>query len=375
MKVKLRSWILIVTIIPTLSLSAQGFDSNLKITVPEMLAFIPVSGKSTAYYEIHVTNLSTKAIKLSRLMVVDARDSSFVLDYDRRAMQSHFTTEGRTENDTSLSVAPHGAGVIYVELVTGVKIIKHRITYEVSDEANARSIEQETHETVCHQSEVLLGPPLRGGPWVAIYDPAWPRGHRRVFYRIGNSARIPGRYAIDFMKVDHLGKVAIGDQNIVRHWLGYAAEVLAVADGVVASIRNDFPESATLAEHPRYTGQDAAGNFVSLDLGSGCYAFYEHLKPFSITVKQGDRVKKGQVIALLGFTGSSTGPHLHFHVADTNSTLGAEGIPFILESFENIGFYPDFEAFGKAGWSTDDSINAGLRKGERPSKNSVIHFR
>jgi Peptidase family M23 len=54
-----------------------------------------------------------------------------------------------------------------------------------------------------------------------------------------------------------------------------------------------------------------------LDLGQGKFAFYEHLKSGSVVVRKGQHVKKGQTIAALGYTGQSTGPHLHFHVADS----------------------------------------------------------
>jgi murein DD-endopeptidase len=101
------------------------------------------------------------------------------------------------------------------------------------------------------------------------------------------------------------------------------------------------------------------------------FAFYEHLKPKSIKVKKGQTVKKGDVIASLGFTGQTTGPHLHFHVADTDSPLGAEGIPFVFETFEMLGAYSDFTQFGKALWTP---INKSIRYQERPLPNCVIEF-
>src|SRR3546814_15698751 len=56
----------------------------------------------------------------------------------------------------------------------------------------------------------VLGPPLRGGPWVAVYEPAMERGHRRGGEAGDGRAHIPGRLAIDWMKPRD-GDVALGD--------------------------------------------------------------------------------------------------------------------------------------------------------------------
>jgi murein DD-endopeptidase MepM/ murein hydrolase activator NlpD len=61
------------------------------------------------------------------------------------------------------------------------------------------------------------------------------------------------------------------------------------------------------------SGQTQAyGNIVKLNHGSGLETRYAHAS--KLLVKQGERVVKGQVIALVGSTGRSTGPHLHYEI-------------------------------------------------------------
>jgi len=74
------------------------------------------------------------------------------------------------------------------------------------------------------------------------------------------------------------------------------AEVIAVASGVVTWSGTRF----------------GYGNLVEINHGKGYVTRYGHNK--SLEVKVGDTVKKGQLIARMGSTGRSTGPHVHFEV-------------------------------------------------------------
>jgi murein DD-endopeptidase MepM/ murein hydrolase activator NlpD len=66
------------------------------------------------------------------------------------------------------------------------------------------------------------------------------------------------------------------------------------------------------------------GNFVVLDHGQGLLTIYMHLSDFK--VKEGDQVKRGQVIALSGGTGRATGPHLHVGVRWQGTYLDPAGL-------------------------------------------------
>jgi murein DD-endopeptidase MepM/ murein hydrolase activator NlpD len=51
----------------------------------------------------------------------------------------------------------------------------------------------------------------------------------------------------------------------------------------------------------------------------------------------GDGVTRGQVLGLLGNTGNSDAPHLHFHVMDGPLPLGSNGLPYVFRTFESEG--------------------------------------
>jgi murein DD-endopeptidase MepM/ murein hydrolase activator NlpD len=62
-----------------------------------------------------------------------------------------------------------------------------------------------------------------------------------------------------------------------------------------------------------FTGRKGLmGNMLTLEHGYGMVTRYGHLK--KILKKRGERVKRGETIALVGNTGRSTGPHLHYEV-------------------------------------------------------------
>jgi hypothetical protein len=61
------------------------------------------------------------------------------------------------------------------------------------------------------------------------------------------------------------------------------------------------------------------GNTVLVDHGFGYRTRYAHLD--KINVKKGDAVKRGEVVGLLGNTGKSTGPHLHYEVIYRRNTV------------------------------------------------------
>lgn len=345
------------------------WSQSLTLTVPFIPQPVNINGKPTVFYELHLVNKGDSG-RVKSLKIID--DQSLVLfelnESDWKKRTSSIGSKIVKDN----FIAPQDSLVVYLEFTLPEK--SKRIIHQLSVDVNGISTSVRSEWVhVLRDSPVVLGAPLKGGPWTAVYSAEWERGHRRVIYTMSGKARIPGRYAIDFILMNEEGHYANGDENEIKNWLGYEADVLAVKDGTVLSVLNDFPESATLSAHPDYPPSKATGNYISIDIGNNQIVFYEHLKPGSIRVKPGQKIKKGEVIASLGFTGQTTGPHLHFHVANANSPLGAEGIPYAFEQFKLLGEYNQFEDFGKKRWTPANEKNI-IIKGERPGPNKVLQF-
>jgi murein DD-endopeptidase MepM/ murein hydrolase activator NlpD len=86
--------------------------------------------------------------------------------------------------------------------------------------------------------------------------------------------------------------------------------VFAAADGVVVLARPMADSGGQLVGY---------GNYVIIQHDAGLKTLYGHL--LAIGVKEGDVVKRGQLIGLVGSTGNSTGPHTHFEVRIENSPV------------------------------------------------------
>jgi murein DD-endopeptidase len=351
----------------------QQAPKLLDVKIPWAPEPVVINGKNMMYYELHVVNLSADSIDLRQLEIAD---SAVIFSFGSLDLSARFT--GTVPSPGKNILAPGLPGVIYLEYPLPrnrvTTTLNHRFDFNIIQNGGLLiGFAEGCKITLSEKLPIVLGSPLGKGNWAAVYDPQWERGHRRVIYTVGKQKYIPGRFAIDFIKLDNQGRYANGDENKIKNWLGYGADVYAVADGTIAASSDNFKESATLSDHPKYTSGKATGNYISLDIGDGRFVFYEHLKPGSIKVTTGQKVKEGDVIASLGFTGQSTGPHLHFHVANANSPLGAEGIPFVFKSFSIKGTYDDFSKFGKSMWSPGTDASS-LKIKERPASNSVIGF-
>jgi murein DD-endopeptidase MepM/ murein hydrolase activator NlpD len=140
-----------------------------------------------------------------------------------------------------------------------------------------------------------------------------------------------------------------GDDSDVRSYYAYGEDVLAGDDGTVVTVIDGIPDNmprtaAGFRTAVPMTRDTIGGNFIALDLGGGQFATYSHLQPGSLLVKQGDHVRRGQVLARIGSSGDARAPHLHFQVTTTPSVFAAEGIPYVIDEYRAKGVGDEWES-------------------------------
>lgn len=96
------------------------------------------------------------------------------------------------------------------------------------------------------------------------------------------------------------------------------------------------------------------GKNVVIDHGFGYKTRYAHLS--KIEVKHGDKIKRGQIVGLLGNTGRSTGPHLHYEVMLRNSSTD----PLNYFNDLTIEDYDKMVKYATVGKTERDTINMKL---------------
>jgi hypothetical protein len=152
-------------------------------------------------------------------------------------------------------------------------------------------------------------------------------------------------FASDFIYLDAQGREYHDDPRRLDNWYGYGQPIYAPGAGVVLAIANDIPENwfedakATKIGHPKLPADKdpkGIGNFVLIDHQNGEYSMLVHMKLSSVIVKPGDRVRPGQAVGRIGFTGDSIFPHLHYSLMDGPEVFKAWGLPAYFSQFHRV---------------------------------------
>ncbi len=133
-------------------------------------------------------------------------------------------------------------------------------------------------------------------------------------------------FAFDLCQLDKNGLNIVNKNKKPEDYPHYGKEVYSIADGIVVQVYEEMLENTIgLSEEENKRLESIhgywpiiTGNIIVIQHENGEYSAYDHLQYHSIHLKVGDSVKQGHVIGLVGDTGLSGCPHLHFELKDGN---------------------------------------------------------
>lgn len=358
-------------------------------TLTPRAAVVPaIDGRRHLLYELELINASRSPATLAAVEVLEANTSQKVLArFEGPDLLARLRSLGNAAAP-DVSIAPDQARLLLIDLtlpqgMPAPSRLLHRLVLSGSTgpaPGPSAAISYEAAPLAIDHQVAILGPPLKGTGWVAINGCCRPDvGHRSTGLPINGRLAFAQRFAIDWMRLDGQGRIANGDLSRVTNYPSFGAEVIAVADGTVVDVRNDLPEQMPpqLPDPAKVSLATVLGNHVILQVGPDAYALFAHLQPGSVQVRTGQTVKRGQTLGLLGNSGNSSAPHLHFHLMQGPS-LGSDGLPYVIDRFGLAGQIPEAEADTfysfKGNWSKALSPKPSARSNQFPLFLSIVDF-
>jgi hypothetical protein len=351
------SLVIIVFVFTGTSVAALPTDSE-RIT-PVMLAvqdapvpFVGSDGRVHLVYELWLQNFSSGKVEVEKVEIL-GDGGAVIRTLDAAEIAGRLQQAGFRESAGSMAPSAGALLFIHVTLPEGQaapKRLAHRVLVRAEAAPPGKQEITETGGEVAPDTQqvAVIGAPLRGEGYISADSCCDASRHTRAALPVNGRVWIAQRYAVDWEQLDSAGRIYHGPAADVNSYTIFGKEVFAVADAKVASVTDGLPEQ-TPGQYPTNIPiEQADGNSVVLDLGEGRYAVYAHMQPGKMRVHTGEIVKRGQVLGLVGNSGNSVAPHLHFHVVSTALPLAANGLPYEIERFRVTATSPGTAAFDEA---------------------------
>ena len=330
-----------VALLPARPGQANPRPSHPRLTGEVLAAPSPVlrtDNRRHLVYEIVMRNPTTARAVIERLAVVDQRGRTLA-SFGPETIRTLLGPAGfPLVPDPELGPGETLTLFLDITVPRGRWVpseLAHRFVYSLGgDTGHAHRVRVVgARTTVERRAPISVSPPLRGDKLLGFIA----HGPVTIDDRLSHAQR----YAIDFARLNQAGDGFFdGDPQRNESYAIYGDEVFAAVAGTIVAMRNDMAENTPPIEPPFTTFDDVAGNRVVQHLGGNRYGLYAHLQPGSVRVSVGQRVEQGQVLGLVGNTGISSGPHLHFQVMDGSggpSALDANGLPYVFDRFTLVG--------------------------------------
>jgi hypothetical protein len=306
--------------------------------------FRGTDGREHIDYDLLITNAFTADVTLRSLEVLNGRGKR-LLRLEGEALAA-VTFELLPPGPPTLTVPKSGvvAAMLDVAVPRGAvpNRLTHRISYELPPDAPVLALVESRQVNgptlrVARRGPIVIPPPVKGPGWVAFNACCEsPSPHRDLLFPANGRFFMQEMFDIDWIQLRN-GRLYEGNGSQTSQWHAEGASLLAVGDGTVVQAVDGKPEwaPAPFGESIVRTADDFAGNYVVVRIRRRVYALYVHLRPGTVRVRVGQRVRTGQRLGELGNSGNTTAPHLHFGIHDGPNPLTSNSLPY---EFDRLRF-------------------------------------
>ena len=331
-------------------------------------------------YEITIINQSSSEVTLDRVQP-RANGQTFGPALDPPELESQLRVNGTGGPE----IPAGGSALLFMDVTYGKREpapnrLSHGVTTTLVSPDGPGSNQVISFigvPTRVHPTDAIeVAPPLRGSGWVAGNGCCNPiNAHRGATLSIDGKVEVPERFAIDYVQLDDEDRLFQGPIGQNSSYAYFGDRIHSVAGGRVVGLQDGQAEQTPGSLPTGQTVQTAGGNYVVVKLDDDHYAFYAHMQPGSLRVEKGDRVRRGEVLGLLGNTGNTDAAHLHFHIMDGPSPLQSNGLPFVHPRFTGEGRVTDNAALASGAVTpVDPDALAGSFRSTMPLGDQVIDF-
>jgi murein DD-endopeptidase MepM/ murein hydrolase activator NlpD len=176
---------------------------------------------------------------------------------------------------------------------------------------------QENNAPVRNMTKLIL-------PFDDAWTVLWGGDTKELNYHIENVAQ---KNAFDFVIKDNDGRTYKTGGTVNEDYYAFGKKIVAPCDGKIVLSVDGIKDNIPGRVNPYFI----TGNTVIMKTGNDEYIVFAHLKQHSVTIREGQDVRQGDIIGYCGNSGNSTEAHLHFHIQNTEDINTATGIKCYFE--------------------------------------------
>ncbi len=156
-------------------------------------------------------------------------------------------------------------------------------------------------------------------PFKEEWTVLWGGDTKELNYHVISEAE---KNAFDMVIRNEKGNSFKTDGQTNEDYYAFGKELIAPCDGEIVLVVDGIKDNQPGEMNPAYI----PGNTVIIRTANNEYLFFAHFMQHSIKVKQGQKVKQGDLLGLCGNSGNSSEPHLHFHIQNVENINIATGV-------------------------------------------------